>query len=154
VKSLASQSAAMKERWPEFISFRGPAPGSTTWLGGLDGLGRRFLVSIQYGLPMPGDSSLFRCMPVVRVHSPRLVPNFRLKKDGPLPHVYFKADDLPLSPLCLFDPAVAPWTGDELIAETTVYWAIHWLVCYEGWEATGEWFGGGRHPSSAGQANV
>jgi hypothetical protein len=56
--------------------------------------------------------------------------------------------------LCLFDPSACEWTPCDLLAETTVPWTIDWLACYEGWRATGEWTGGGRHlpPDSQGCA--
>ena len=62
-----------------------------------------------------------------------------------MPHVYFDDLDLTLSPLCLFDPDKNEWTRNDLIALTTVHWAADWLACYEGWLATGRWYGGGRH---------
>ena len=31
------------------------------------------------------------------------------------------------------------------VARIIVPWTIDWLACYEGWLATGEWTGGGRH---------
>jgi hypothetical protein len=50
-----------------------------------------------------------------------------------------------LSPLCLFDPEAEEWSHDDLIAFTTIPWAADWLACYEGWLASGRWYGGGRH---------
>ncbi|MBP8931241.1 MAG: hypothetical protein KBG46_08165 [Paracoccus sp.] len=37
------------------------------------------------------------------------------------------------------------WNPSMSIAKTTVPWAARWLACYELWEATGRWHGGGRH---------
>ena len=34
------------------------------------------------------------------------------------------------------------------IADTIVPWACEWLLHYEIWLATGEWHGGGEHPSA------
>jgi hypothetical protein len=81
----------------------------------------------------------------VRILSPKLVPRFDAPEEAPLPHVFFDKEDLSLSPLCLFDPMTNEWTHDDLIARTTVPWAADWLACYEGWAATGRWYGGGRH---------
>jgi len=50
--------------------------------------------------------------------------------------------------LCLYDPATNEWSPDKAIAKTIIPWTIDWLACYEGWLATGEWTGGGRHPTS------
>jgi hypothetical protein len=74
-----------------------------------------------------------------------LVLNFDADDEAPLPHVYFEAPDYRLSPLCLFDPMANEWNPSMSIAKTTVPWAVRWLACYELWEATGWWHGGGRH---------
>lgn len=36
-----------------------------------------------------------------------------------------------------------------LIADTYIPWAIEWLYYYEIWLVTGEWCGGGIHPTTA-----
>ena len=62
------------------------------------------------------------------------------------PHIYFNKAD-PQSPwLCLYDPEERFWSPEEYIAETIIPWASDWLFFFEGWLATGEWEGGGRHP--------
>ena len=38
--------------------------------------------------------------------------------------------------------------GGQKFAETIVPWACLWLYYYEVWHATGEWLGGGLHPSA------
>ena len=43
------------------------------------------------------------------------------------------------------------WTANKPIAQTIVPWLLEWLVFYEGWLVTGEWQGGGTHPTSPGQ---
>jgi hypothetical protein len=35
---------------------------------------------------------------------------------------------------------------EAYIADSIVPWAAEWLLFYEGWHATGEWFGPGLHP--------
>lgn len=62
------------------------------------------------------------------------------------PHVYPNISRPEFPRLCLFDPATDQWDGDKLIAETILPWTARWLFFFEGWMATGEWFGGGRHP--------
>jgi hypothetical protein len=57
-----------------------------------------------------------------------------------LPHVY--KDDV----LCLNFPG--EWRDDMLLAHTVVPWISEWLVYYELWLVTGDWLGGGVHPSS------
>jgi hypothetical protein len=96
-------------------------------------------------VPAPPDATFLEQIPLVRVLSPRLEPRWHAPDEAPLPHVFFDKDDITLSPLCLFDPDQAQWSPADLIADKTVQWAVDWLVCYEGWLATGRWHGGGRH---------
>lgn len=146
LKSLGAQADAMRRTWPGFEPVVGLAPGSLIWFGDLTGVERRFHLTIEHGLPLPGDVQLCRAMPVVRVLRPRIVPNWQAAEEAPLPHVYFEWDDLANSPLCLFDPRKGEWHHGMLIAETTIPWARRWLYNYELWEATGRWHGGGAHP--------
>lgn len=152
MKSIAQQVRAMERRWPEFEVLV-PEIDRALWFGSLAGIERSYRVMIEYGLPRGGsvgaDEDMVRRFPVVRVLTPPLEPRFEAKEEAPLPHVYFDRHDLTLSPLCLFDPAAGEWTPGDLIADTTVPWAADWLACYEGWLATGRWFGGGRHARSA-----
>lgn len=145
MKSIPDQLRAMSRRWPEF-DVASQTADSVIWFGWLAGIERRYRVSVEYGLARsPGTDEMWRRFPLVRVMSPQLEPRFDAIEESPLPHVYFDEADLTLSPLCLFDPDQNEWTRDDLIAFTTVPWAADWLACYEGWLATGRWYGGGRH---------
>lgn len=149
MKSIADQVRAMTRHWPEFEIVTQSAD-TVIWFGWLSGIERRYRVSIEYGLPRgPGPAEMFRRFPLVRVMSPALEPQFDAIEEAPLPHVFFDDQDLTLSPLCLFDPDANEWSRNDLIATTTVPWAADWLACYEGWLATGRWFGGGRHAAPA-----
>jgi hypothetical protein len=118
-------------------------PHIAIWRGPLKPLFMTFEVEIAYRVPTVIELiDPRRQQPQVRV----LRPPLRYRKtgeEGPLPHVYWDRDDQPI--LCLFDPDGSQWTPMDLLTETTVKWTIDWLVCYEGWRATGEWTGGGRH---------
>lgn len=46
--------------------------------------------------------------------------------------------------LCLFD---LPWRRGTALTKTIVPWAAEWLVYYEVWLTTGQWLGGGTHPT-------
>lgn len=76
--------------------------------------------------------------PEVRVLSPLLQ---RGKNDADIPHMYSQER------LCLYLPSGEEWKPSDPIALTIVPWTSLWLVYYEGWLATGEWQGGGVHPS-------
>jgi len=145
LRSLLSQVQDMAHVWPQFEVALGPGPNSVVWFGPLKGLERPFTLSIEHGLPVSGLVQRHRLFPVVRVLRPSLVLNFNAGEEAPLPHVYFEGPDYRLSPLCLFDPTAKEWNPSMSIARTTVPWAARWLACYELWEATGRWHGGGRH---------
>jgi hypothetical protein len=85
-----------------------------------------------------------RIQPRVRVVDPPLRPR-RNDPEGQLPHVYYLGDGPLDVVLCMFDPQTNEWSPEMPLAETTVPWTIDWLASYEGWRATGEWTGGGRH---------
>lgn len=65
------------------------------------------------------------------------------------PHLYWDAGAPEKSRLCVFDPVGSEWNSTMALADTIVPWTIDWLGSYEGWLATGEWTGGGRHPEMA-----
>ncbi len=67
-------------------------------------------------------------------------------EEGPIPQVYWDDQDLEHPVLCLFSLEGQEWNLDDLVAETTIYWAARWLYFYEGWLATKMWKGGGHHP--------
>ena len=48
--------------------------------------------------------------------------------------------------LCLNLPG--EWRNSDFISDTVVPWTVHWLHHYEVWRVTGEWLGGGAHPTS------
>lgn len=145
MRSLEAQVQDMRRDWPQFEPTAGVGPMSVIWFGPLVGLDRCFTLSIEYGLPIEGFIHRHRIFPVVRVLRPSLQLNFDAVEEAPLPHVYFEGPDYRLSPLCLFDPSIRQWNPSMSISRTTVHWAARWLSCYELWEATGRWYGGGRH---------
>jgi hypothetical protein len=141
----------MQQHWPAFVLGE-ESSERAVWFGPLAGLERIYRIMIEYGLPIRVAShEMCRRFPLVRVLSPPLQPRFEAAEEAPLPHVYFSEPDLTLSPLCLFDVEANEWSHDDLIALTTVPWAADWLACYEGWLATGRWYGGGRHARSPGK---
>lgn len=90
--------------------------------------------------------------PLSRIYEVNLV--YRLKKvpkiyviDPPLqkragkhaPHIY---DD---ESLCVYYPPANEWRPSMLLAHTVLPWASEWLMHYELWLATGDWYGGGIH---------
>lgn len=58
-----------------------------------------------------------------------------------IPHTYSKNE------LCLFHPRYNEWRSGLHVCDYIVPWICEWLLHYEIWYATGEWCGGGEHPS-------
>jgi hypothetical protein len=58
-----------------------------------------------------------------------------------LPHVYSTEKQR----LCLYFPTSREWNYGQLYTDTIIPWTSEWLIHYEIWVATGEWFGGGIH---------
>lgn len=88
----------------------------------------RYRVRIEYRVP----------------HNPEVFvedPPLRQRDGEKIPHTY-----LGVRP-CLFLPGSGEWRSDKYLAHTVVPWLSEWLFYYELWHATGEWMGGGVHPS-------
>ena len=49
--------------------------------------------------------------------------------------------------LCLYLPDAHEYSPRYRLIETIIAWAIKWTEFYELWLLTGEWFGGGMHPT-------
>jgi hypothetical protein len=60
-----------------------------------------------------------------------------------LPHVYRQKP----TKLCLYRPSTGQWSPDKRLDQTIVPWAFLWLFFFEEWLASGEWKGGGEHPT-------
>jgi hypothetical protein len=80
-----------------------------------------------------------RFNPKVIIEEP---PLRQRQKNESIPHTY--EENRP----CIFHPHYNEWRSDKTIATTIIPWLLEWLVYYEAWLATGEWQGGGEHPSN------
>lgn len=80
--------------------------------------------------------------PEVRV----LLPSIPELADGhgPVPHLYERSHPVRL---CLYLPRTREWGPEMSLAQTVIPWSVDWLFYFEIWLATGEWNGGGEHPS-------
>ena len=140
--NIEDQTAALKRDFPSFALEKREG-NAATWRGDVRPLMQTHTVLITYRVPSVFDRlDLLSMQPRVRVTRPRLLTRPG-DPEGALPHVYWVSPTDPI--LCLFDPETTEWTPSQLLAETTVPYAIDWLACYEGWRATGTWMGGGRH---------
>ena len=144
--TIDQQIHHMRSTWPGFTVL-----GSTRWMVGWEGnvrpIRQTYLIRVWYcrGFDLgmarirPYDPSVTVMHPVLRTRASN--PSERI------PHLYQNIIYPQRPILCLFDPCTDEWHPDLAIADTTIPWAIDWLACYEGWLVTGEWTGGGRHPS-------
>ncbi|MCG7545946.1 hypothetical protein MHM93_17330 [Pseudoalteromonas sp. MM17-2] len=82
--------------------------------------------------------------PSVFVISPNL---YEITSGETPPHIYtFTQDKIKL---CLFLPGSGEWNRNKFLSDTVVPWASLWLIYFNGWLATNEWYGGGEHPNVA-----
>lgn len=123
--SLARQALALDRHFPggEVVL----KPNRLNWTGELQPTrdSRLYKVRIVYRLGKH---------PQVKVLAPELDSGLAES----LPHV-FRYDNL-----CLYRDG--EWTTSMLLAETIVPWSSEWLLYYELWKATEEWYGGGDWP--------
>jgi hypothetical protein len=126
---VPQQIIAMELSFPEFkYEWK---KNTVMWTGHLKptALSKNYKIQISY--------SLDKQQPEILVLSTALSRRGNEK----IPHIY------PGNRLCLFRPKKKEWTKDMLISETIVPWTSLWLYYYEMWHATGEWLGGGEHPT-------
>lgn len=144
MRSINQQIAAMAVQWPGFrVTER--TSHSATWEGVLAPDRREHVVRVRYTVPLAIENVTVRdVQPRVQVIKPRL-ERHNDYDEGPIPHVYVCDSDRGLPYLCLFSPSQHEWSADDLIAETTIFWAAQWLYFYEFWLLTKKWKGGGRH---------
>src|SRR6266404_85015 len=144
--TMADQIARMRDLFPN-LRHTEHCRWWTTWIGPVRPLHAVHTIRVQYVRRywLGELETINGYIPQVTLVDPALKRAHPIT-DAPVPHVYWRDDCPEKSTLCLYDPAASQWSADEFIAETIVPWACEWLACYEGWLATGEWTGGGRHP--------
>jgi hypothetical protein len=144
IKSIEQQIQAMAFQWPDF-NLTEQVDQSATWEGVLAPDKREHLVRVRYRVPMVLENiTLTDAQPRVQVLSPKLERHWDYE-EGPIPHVYKSEVDPSLPFLCLFSPSLGEWDVNDLLADTTIFWANEWLYFYQGWLLTKKWRGGGRH---------
>jgi hypothetical protein len=143
---MADQVARMRDLFPD-LRHTEHCQWWVTWVGPVRPLHRAYTIRVQYVRRYwLGELEIINgYLPEVTVLEPPLTLE-HTRTGGLVPHVYWRDDCPERSALCLYDPAASQWSPDDFIADTIVPWACDWLACYEGWLATGEWTGGGRHP--------
>lgn len=141
--STWEQVRLMRRIWPAFKVLH-----RTRWLvrweGPLRPLSQTYTVQVLFQRRKNYNRSDTAPIPQVTVISPLLRRRPEDPSD-PIPHHYPNRNFPELPILCLYDPDTREWHPRLPVADTIVPWTIDWLACYEGWLATGEWTGGGRH---------
>ena len=145
VLPIREQVRSMKRTWPDFRILT-QLSWCVTWEGWIKPLGQPYKIRIALCLGCDLDNvRILPRGPSVTVVDP-LLRRRALEPADPIPHHYPNRLCPEKPVLCLYDPAEDEWHFGDAIADTIVPWAVDWLACYEGWLATGEWTGGGRHP--------
>ncbi len=116
----------------------------TRWLGIWQGPLRPLCQTYTVQISLQREKNYKKTTPRVTVINPLLHRRTENPSDT-IPHHYPNRVHPQLPILCLYDPDTREWHPGLAIAKTIVPWTIDWLACYEGWLATGEWTGGGRH---------
>lgn len=78
--------------------------------------------------------------PIVTVYG----ENLQQVDDPELPHHFHVDPERKQIQMCLHLPG--EFNDRMLLVKTILPWASEWLLHYEVWLATGEWYGGGVHP--------
>ena len=138
------QVERMRKAWPDFRVLN-RTHTDVAWTGRLRPLCQTYTVQVTYHREL-NRHGMDRCVPRVTVIEP-LLRRRRENPNEPIPHHYPNRENPNLPFLCLYDPETREWHPAKSIASTIIPWTIDWLVSYEGWHATGEWTGGGRHPT-------
>lgn len=111
--------------------------GILTWIGKVKPgpFSKEYTIKVEYRI---GKS------PLTWLMNEELDPTTYMK----IPHKYGVDLELGTVQLCLYKPGHKEWMKHYSIAKTIVPWAIEWLYYYEIWQITGEWQGGGDHPTA------
>lgn len=142
--SIWKQTELMRKEWPMFkVLHRNH--WFVCWEGSLRPLCQTYTIHVKLWREQNRNKADFlQSPPEITVLHPLLHQRLEAPSE-PIPHHYPN----PVCPerpiLCLFDPDTGEWHPDRAVARTIIPWTIDWLACYEGWLATGEWTGGGRH---------
>jgi hypothetical protein len=129
--SVTQQALVLRRQFPS-ATLRVKA-GRLEWVGSLQPtpLSRQYSVRVTY---QQG-----------RVPEVRVLDSLDTRDGKRLPHTYNDGS------LCLYEPG--QWNGHMWLGTSTIPWTSEWLVHYEIWLATDEWYGGGvwppRHTRSA-----
>lgn len=126
---MPGQIGEMRRRFPHFSTSW--QQGRVTWTGTITPAPgcESYVVRISYRIGK---------QPTAFVIDPELVS----RGDQRIPHRYADGS------LCLYRPKYREWTAVMPVAATIVPWSSLWLYYYEAWLATGDWAGGGEHPSA------
>lgn len=126
---MANQNFQMQAVCKNFKLHKGK--GVYIWIGDVQPttIGETYKVKIEYDLKH--SPSVYVLAPVLRSYDGKMA----------IPHMYDQ------NRLCLYLPRSGEWNDQKFITDTIVPWISLWLFYYEIWLSTGEWLGGGIHPS-------
>lgn len=142
--SIWKETELMRKEWPIFKVLERNR-WFVLWEGALRPLSQTYMVQVSLQRNQNCNKANFpKTLPEVTVIDPPLHRRLEDPSD-PIPHHYPNQVRLERPILCLYDPATREWHSGCSVARTIIPWTIDWLACYEGWLATGEWTGGGRH---------
>ena len=123
----------------QVLALKAAQPGSSCIFTGRSGLIWR-----GYARPTSASEQYKISIAYTLGHYPKtkvLSPGLKRREGKPIPHMYKQGS------LCLFNPNKFEWNPNQRLSDSILPLACLWLYFYEIWLATGEWKGGGDHPS-------
>ena len=134
--TIDAQVAEMRALYPSLALVQ-VTPWIVLWQGTVQPLACEYQIQLLFS---------FMSLPLAsiqtdRVHVEVLSPLVTARGSARCPHLYPNRVFPSRPRLCLHLPH--EWDSSMLIALTIVPWTVAWLIAYEGWRATGQWFAGG-----------
>jgi len=129
-KTIAEQISVMRSRYPRFkTDFTSHSSMKVSGVLQPTSRSATYQFVLKYNLTNG---------PKTKIVSPALLKND--KGEDP-PHLY------PSENLCLYHPFYREFSRTDFLSETIIPWTSLWLYFYEVWHLTGDWRGGGEHPT-------
>lgn len=137
-----TQARQMRAKWPGVRLLRRTRK-RICWEGELRPLRKTYTIALVLDLEHLEPVAAGPPNPLVMALKPLLRPRDESPREA-IPHVYPNPAHPLLPLLCLFHPPTDRFDPRRhSVANTIVPWTLEWLACYEGWLATGTWYGGG-----------
>ena len=145
--TIKQQDASIRTAFPGFVGTR-LEPRFGSWTGTVKPREASYRLRIDYRLPEHLALNVSVADYYPRIYLPDSELEEVYERAGKQPPHTWARDNPKRFHLCLFDPRQRQWFWRLPIGDTLLKRACEWLIFYEDWLETGEWFGGGNHPDT------